>query len=111
MGGTSNFKVWTATQDSESGFIVMPDKAVMVGNKKNFIAAHQDGVTIVANSIVFGTISENIRTGGLFLQMNDFIRMIPSSIVTPIPPQVPAPPLAMFTGIIKHIPIVLAASA
>jgi hypothetical protein len=111
MGAKDRFKVWTASPESGTGMMVTEDTALVVGNQKNFMSASPLGISLVTNSLVFGTLSENIRTGGMFVQMSDFVRMVPSCIATPRPEEVPFPPMALFTGIIKHIPVVLKASA
>lgn len=103
------YKIWTASRNAEGGFMVTPDTAVMAGSKKNFIAADGSGVYISGGgSIAFNTTSENIRTGGLFVQMNDFLKMIPSTIMTPIPPTIPFPPLALPLMVGANLPFFLA---
>lgn len=103
----STFKVWKSSSDSAAGFMVTPDTAVMAGSPKNFIAIDSNA-THIAGPVSIVTSSEQIRQGGLFIQMNDFVRMVPSTIVTPIPPQVPIPPIALFASIAKQMPFVLA---
>lgn len=99
------FKIWTATRTAKNGFMVTPTTSVMAGSKKNFIAADSGGVYISGGgSISFNTTSENIRMGGLFVQLNDFIRMIPSTIMTPFPPVIPFAPLSMPLMIASELP-------
>ncbi len=106
----SNFKVWKASRESAAGFMVTPDTAVMAGSPKNFIAINSTG-THISGPVSFITSSDMIRKGGLFVEMNDFIRMVPSTIVTPIPPQIPIPPIALFSNVAKTMPFVLAMAA
>lgn len=103
----NRIKIWKVSQDNESGFMVTPDSTVMAGNSKNFIVANENGVTI-SGPLSIMTTSEQIRQGGLFVQMPDFIRMIPQTIVTPIPSQIPVPPVAMFASIAISIPFLMA---
>ena len=99
------FKIWTATRDSKNGFMVTPTTSIMAGSKKNFVAADSGGVYLSGGgSISFNTTSENIRMGGLFVQLNDFIRMIPSTIMTPFPPVIPFPPLSLPIMIATSLP-------
>jgi len=98
------FKIWKSTMESEAGMMVTPDTAYMIGNKNNFIAASNTGVAINANGISLNCMSENQRTGGLFIKMNDFIKMIPNTIVTPYPPQIPFPPIALPLEMLKGLP-------
>jgi hypothetical protein len=103
-----NFKIWKASRDSEAGFMITPETAVMAGSKSSFIAIDKSG-THISGPISFITTGENIRTAGLFVGMNDFVKMIPSTMMTPIPSQLPIPPVALFTSIALSLPFVLAA--
>lgn len=108
MSSKKNVKIWTAVDNAKAGFMVTPSASFMVGSKTNFIVADKTGITLAGKGISFGTTSENIRTGGLFVGMNDFVKMIPSTIVTPIPKQIPFPPLALVTNTLKDLPMFLA---
>lgn len=110
MTSKKDYKIWTAVKGGP-GMMVTPEEAYLVGSRTNFVAASKSGVSIMGNSITIGTISENVRQGGLFVGMNDFVRMIPSTIVTPIPPQIPWPPLGMITTVLKDLPFFLAMMA
>jgi len=90
----NNFKIWKVSEDSESGMMLTNDAAFLIGSRKNFVVANKNGVVIAGKSISLATSSENIRVGGLFAGMNDFAKMIPSTIVTPIPSILPIPPLS-----------------
>lgn len=112
MGASEkNFKIWTASPDATAGVQVTPTAAHLVGSKYNFVAASNTGISLMGKSITFGTTAENIRMGGLFIQMNDFVRMIPSTFTTPIPPQIPFPPLGMVTQILGDLPFFMAMMA
>lgn len=95
----------------KSGVMVTEKAAFLVGNSKNFVVASGDGVNLTGKSLSLSMTSEQIRQGGLFIQMNDFVRMVPQTIVTPIPSQIPFPPLGMITGILKDMPFFIAAVA
>jgi len=99
----ANVKIWTATKDSQAGFMVAEEKAYMVANRNNFVATSKNGTIITGKSIVLNVTSENIRNGGLFVKMNDFVQMIPTTLVTPMPGQIPFPPLAFITTIMKDM--------
>ena len=104
----STVKIWTATRDSQAGFMVMENKALMVADRNNFVATTKNGTIITGKSIVLNTASENIRNGGLFVKMNDLVQMVPTTLVTPMPGQVPFPPLAFVTTIMKDMGFMLA---
>jgi len=40
--------------------------------------------------------------------MNDFVQLIPQTVVTPIPNQIPFPPLGFATSIARDLPFFLA---
>ena len=89
---------------------MVTDKAcIMAGNEQNQIVCDNQGIYLSAGgSVSLNTTSENFRLGGFFVQMNDFVRMIPSTTCTPIPPQVPMPPMALPISIVKELPIFIA---
>ena len=105
---TKNIKIWKATSNSNAGFMVTPKSAFMIANKNNFVAVGDVGISLTGKSISFATTSENLRKGGLFVEMNDFVKMIPTTLVTPMPEQIPFPPLGMVSSVIKDLPFFLA---
>lgn len=102
------YKIWKSTMTSDAGMMVTPDTAYVIGNKNNFIAASNLGVAINANGISFNCLSDNRRNGGIFVNMNDFIRMVPQTIVTPVPTQIPFPPIALPLEMVKGLPFFMA---
>lgn len=110
MAEKANFKIWRATKDSAAGFMVTPNSAVMAGSKDAFIAATKNGIALSGPISLIAT-GEQIRQGGLFVKMNDFVKMIPSTIVTPIPDQIPFPPVALMTSVAKSLPFIIAMMA
>jgi len=103
-------RIWYADPDGPS-MMVSPEGAFVIGSKNNFLGAHKDGLSLIGKSITMGATGEQIRQGGLFVNMNDFVRMIPSTIVTPIPPQIPFPPIGMITSVLKDLPLFIAMMA
>lgn len=107
MTTKKDFKIWTAVPGGP-GVMATPEEAFLVGDQGNFVVASKTGVSIMGKSVTLGTTGENIRQGGLFVGMNDFVRMIPSTIVTPIPPQIPFPPLGMISTVLSDLPFFIA---
>lgn len=107
MADNERTKVWTATATSPAGFQVTERQVYMVGDKNNFVVADPGGIAMVGKSINFGVTSENIRYGAFFTSLNDFVQMIPTTLVTPMPNQMPSPPLALASGFIKDSPYFL----
>jgi hypothetical protein len=109
LNSKSKIKVWKCSRESEAGFMVTPEAAVMAGASGAFIAADKHGVHI-SGPLSIITSGDQVRRGGLFIEFNEFIAMIPSTIVTPIPKVMICPPIAMFASIAKTMPFVLAAT-
>jgi hypothetical protein len=107
MASEEKVRIWKASSESKPGFLVSDEMAVMAANNKNFIVVDQQG-TNIAGPVSFMTTSEQIRQGGLFVQMNDFVKMIPGTIVTPIPQQIPFPPVALIASVALSMPLLLA---
>lgn len=105
---TKNIKIWKATKDSNAGVMVTPKSAYLIGSRNNFVAVGDTGVAIVGKSIALNVTTENVRNGGLWTNMNDFVRMVPQTLTTPMPTQIPFPPLGMVTSVIKDLPFFLA---
>ena len=79
----------------------------MVANKSNFIVVDDRGITLRGPiSIVADAMS--IRNAGLFVGLSDFLNMIPSTIVSPIPKQIPFPPIFMMANIMKDVSFFMA---
>lgn len=108
MTQKKNIKIWTATSKSSAGFMVTEKKALMIADRQNYVAATPNGTVITGKSIVLNTSSENIRNGGLFVKMNDFTQMIPTTLTTPMPGQIPFPPLGLISGIVKDMAFMMA---
>jgi len=104
---TKHYKIWKSSPGAPASVMITPDTAYLIGNDKNFVAASPVGVTLTGN-ITLNCLSEQRRMGGLFIAMNDWIRMIPQTIATPIPSQIPFPPLALPLAMLAGLPFFLA---
>lgn len=101
-------KIWTAKPKASAGFMVTEKKALMIADRNNYVAATPNGTVITGKSIVLNTSSENIRAGGMFVKMNDFTKMIPTTLTTPMPDQIPFPPLGLISGIVDDMSFMMA---
>lgn len=106
MATEQKFKIWKCGADSASGFMITPDSAIIAGTDENFIVVDSGG-TNIAGPVSFMTSSDQVRQGGLFVQLPDFVRMIPGTMVTPIPPQIPFPPVALIASVATMLPALL----
>lgn len=104
MAGDRKVRVWRVSKNSSAGIEITDNSAVVAGSRANFIAAHGAGITLMGKSISFGVPSENIREGGMFVRLNDFVQMIPSTLVTPMPNHIPYPPFGLATAMLGDLP-------
>jgi len=100
--GKNKVKVWRLA-GGKAGLMLSEDTAVMSSSDKNFIAVGPNGISI-SGPINMMTTSENIRKSGVFVDMNDFAKIMPSTIVSPIPPSIPMPPIAVFAYVAMFLP-------
>jgi hypothetical protein len=102
MSQDKTIKVWKVSRTSSAGMVVSEDSAILVGSKDVAVIASDKGVTLVG-PISLVADAASIRRGGLFTGLNDFLDMIPSTIVTPIPKQIPVPPIHGLMGLTKDV--------
>lgn len=95
-------RVWKASRTATAGIILNEDSTLIIGSEDNLLAVDDSGITI-AGPISLVAEAHNIRRGGLFVGLNDFTDMIPSTIVTPLPKQIPLPPIQGLVGIGKDV--------
>jgi len=89
-------KIFRASKDATSGVQVTEDDAALVGNKQHFVLSNNTGNVIYGPTSIVAD-AANRRVGGLWTGINDFVHMFPSTIVTPIPQQIPNPILGSLT--------------
>lgn len=104
-------KIWTAVRDSKVGMMVSEKEAYMVANGTNYVGVNENGIILAGNGISFHTLSENKRNAGLFVERNDIVKLIPTTLVTPMSDNNPYPPLAFANEIVEDMPLFLALSA
>lgn len=98
----STARAWKATRDSLAGVFIDEDRAVVAGDNKHFLVADGRGITI-KGPIALVSMSNEQRSGGLFVGSGDFAEMIPSTIVSPGPQKFPLPPISGITNLIADI--------
>jgi len=84
-------RIIRASKNADAALILTEKTAILAGNENSFVAVNKNGVSLKGN-VSLVTDGTGIRRGGLFIQMPDMIRMLPSTLITPFPPQVPVPP-------------------
>ncbi len=95
-------KIWKASRKSTAGMMVTETSSMMIGSPDVVVVADDRGITL-AGPISIVADGMNIRRGGLFVGLNDFAQMIPSTILTPLPQQIPLPPINGLVNISKDI--------
>jgi hypothetical protein len=100
-------KVWRATENSDAFISATTAEINVAGNAKNWINVGSHGITMRGN-ISHICMGEGQRTGGLFVNANEFINMIPKSIVTPFPMILPIPPFGLAGSIVGGLAMVIA---
>jgi len=91
-----------------AGLFLQENAASIIGDRRHFITVDDRGVTIRGPISIVST-SESIRKGGLFVGLNDFLEQLPSTIVTPLPRNVPFPPVYMMANIARDVAFFMAA--
>ena len=107
MAANPKSRVIRTHSAAKAGIFVEDDAVSIVGDSRNFIVADDRGITI-KGPISFVSDSMNRRTGGLFVGINDFLEMIPQTIITPIPSKIPFPPVFAIGAIVKDLAFFMA---
>ena len=92
-------RAWKVSRNADSGIFIDQERAIVAGDSKHFLVADRNGVTI-KGPVNIVAMSNEVRSGGLFLGLGEFVEMIPSTIVTPLPKKIPVLPI---TGIINVV--------
>lgn len=85
-------KVFRVSKSAVASIWLQEDSAALVGDDRHYVMADQQGITL-KGPISLVADSMGIRKGGLWVGLNDFVEMIPSTIMTPIPSRIPWPPI------------------
>lgn len=91
------------TSDTAKSSVYLEDNAVsIIGDSRHFIVVDERGITI-KGPVSFISDSLGRRTAGLFTGINDFLEMIPQTIITPIPSKIPVPPAFAIVDIARDL--------
>jgi len=100
-------RVFKSSKTAKAGLLLEEDAATLIGDQRHFLNADSRGVTIRGPMSLVCT-SESIRRAGLFIGMNDYIEQLPSTIVSPLPKNIPYPPAHMMVDIVKDLAFFMA---
>lgn len=103
---SSKVKVWRATPTSQTGIVVSDGSAKVVGGPGSFIAVDKEGIAL-SGPVAFVGASQDRRNAGLWVEMPDMVKMIPTTLVTPMPSQIPFPSFGIIGAMARDVPIFL----
>lgn len=102
MATSDTTRVWKASRQSVASIELSENSSAIFGDRNHFVLTNKKG-TFVKGPISFIAAGNEIRTGGLFVYNNDFVRMIPSTLITPFPQVLPVPPMFEIPNIQKDL--------
>ena len=91
-------KVFKVSKDAAAGLRLEENSATLIGDSRHYVIADEQGITL-KGPISLVADSMSIRKGGLWVGLNDFVEMIPSTIMTPIPSRIVFPPIFALVGL------------
>lgn len=91
-------KVFRVSKSAAASIWLQENSVALVGDDRHYVMADDQGITI-KGPISLVADSMSIRKGGLWVGLNDFVEMIPSTIMTPIPSRIPFPPVFALVGL------------
>ena len=102
MATKNRSRVIRTSFTSPAGLYIQDQSAALVGDHRHFVICDENGTTI-RGPVSQVNDSMSRRTGGLFVGINDFLEMIPQTIITPIPSVIPFPPVFALVGIVSTV--------
>ena len=100
-------RVIKADKNAKAGIKITENSITLVGDDRHLIVVNEQGITIKGPTSMIND-SMGRREGGLFVGLNDFLEMIPSTIVTPIPKKIPFPPIHGLINLQKDVAFFMA---
>jgi hypothetical protein len=88
----SRSRVIRTSDTSKASVYLQDDSVSIIGDSRHFIVCDDKGVTI-KGPVSFVSDAMGRRQAGLFVGINDFLEMIPQTLITPIPSKIPFPPV------------------
>jgi hypothetical protein len=100
-------RVYKASTAGKASVEIGEASVAVAGDSRHFIVVDDRGTSIKGPISIISD-AMGTRRGGLFVGINDFLHMIPSTLVSPIPNQIPVPPIQGMTAITKDVAFFLA---
>ncbi len=95
-------RVYKASQEGKASIEIGEAHVAVAGDSRHFVVVDDRGTTI-KGPLSFVTDAMGTRRGGLFTGISDFLHMIPSTLISPIPNQIPMPPIQGLIGIQRDV--------
>lgn len=102
MATSPTARVFRTSKASKAAIFLEEESVSMIGDKSHFITCDRRGTTI-RGAVSYVSDSADRRSSGLFVGLTDFMQMIPSTIITPLPHRLPFPPAFAIAGISKDL--------
>ena len=102
MATSPRARVIRTSNKSKASIWVQDNSVAIMGNDKNFMVCDERGITF-KGPVSFVTDATGRRNGALFVGVNDFLEIIPQTMVTPFPSKMPFPPVQMVGSIVKDV--------
>lgn len=100
-------RVIRTNPDSKAAIFVEDNAITISGDSRHFVVVDERGITM-KGPMSFVSDSLGRRTAGLFTGINDFLEMIPQTILTPIPSKIPNPPVFALQNMAKDLAFFMA---
>lgn len=102
MAKNPTSRVIRTSDKAKASVFLQENEATLVGDERNFVVADDRGITI-KGSVSFVSDALSRRQAGLFTGINDFLELIPQTIVTPVPSKVIMPNTFAVINIAKDL--------
>ncbi len=110
---TKTFRLAYVKTDPALGAVIQvvgnPAEARIAASDKSFISVRNDGISLspgIGNNINFQGLSQNMRYGGLLMDLPFPLSILPTTPFTPFPKQVFMPPLAKIVPFLADISLI-----
>ena len=102
MSKNPRTRVYRSSKTSKAALEMSEDTAVLAGDSRHLVVVDSRGTTIKGPISIIAD-AMGVRRGALFVGINDFVHMIPSTMMTPIPQQIPFPPVHGLTNLATDV--------
>jgi len=95
MAESTTARVFRSSKQAKASLLLKETSASLIGDEKNFVTCDAQAGVIIRGPVSFITDAFHTRHAGLFTGVNDFLDMIPSTMVTPNPRKIINPPAGL----------------